>query len=119
MSTTITHNSTSIYPVLVLGWESTQETRNIVHAIIGKSSPDVTLKPAALRTGVLSTFWTTAANAETCRALHGQLGTFTLATTELSQVAMTYVVSGAITTKLDSDSQKLWVVDIEYAEITA
>lgn len=116
--TTITHNSTTITPLLVLGWESAQETRNVVHEIIGKSSPDVTLRSAKSRTGTLHTLWDNAADAETCRALHAQEGTFTLASDEIAQLDMTYVVSGAITVLLDEESRALWTVDVDFIEVT-
>lgn len=118
MTTTITHNSTTITPLLVLGWESTQDTRNVVHEILGNSTPDVTLRSAKSRTGTLQTLWTSAAEAETCRTLHALEGTFTLASTEVSQANMTYVVGGAITVSLDDESRDLWTVAIDFIEVT-
>lgn len=118
MTTTITHNSTTITPLLVLGWESTQDTRNVLHDILGKSSPDVTLRSAKSRTGTLRTLWETAEDAETCRALHAGVGTFTLASTEVVQADMDYVVAGSITVVLDDESVALWTVEIDYQEVT-
>lgn len=118
MATTITHNSTTITPVLVVGWESAQDTRNVVHDILGRQNPDVTLRAAKLRTGTLRTLWSTVADAETCRNLHSDVGTFTITTTDVALASMTYVVSGSITATLDEDSSELWTVEIEFQEVT-
>lgn len=118
MATTITHNSSTITPLLVLGWESAQDSRNVVHDILGSSMPDVTLRSARARTGTLRTLWETADQAEVCRALHSEVGTFTITTYDVSLDSMTYVVSGAITAALDEDSSRLWTVEIDYQEVT-
>lgn len=118
MPTTITYNTTTITPTLVVGWESAQDTRNVLHDVLGKSTPDVTLRAAKSRTGTLTTLWETAADAETCRALHENVGTFTLSSSELAQVDMAYVVSGTITATLDQDNAETWIVTIDFTEVT-
>lgn len=117
MATTITHNATTITPELVLGWESSQESKNILHDIIGKVSPDVTLKAPSLRNGTLTTFWLDETDAEACRALHSNLGSFTLASDEITQANMTYVTAGTIAMMLDEDTRAYWTVEIEFQEV--
>jgi hypothetical protein len=118
MATTITYNSTTITPKLVLGWETSQDTSNVIHEILGKTSPDVTLRGAKMRTGTLTTLWETATAADTCRTLHSNAGVFTLASTEVSQASMHYVVAGVVTTTLDTESVSVWTVSIDFQEVT-
>lgn len=117
MSTTITSGATVITPTLVTGYETSQETRNIIHSIIGKSSPEVTLRVAMPRSGTLELLFETAAAANTARTTHATGGTFTLASTEIPQANMTYVVSGAIGIALEDETRRLWLVTVDYQEI--
>lgn len=118
MSTTITYGATTLTPTLVLGWESSQDTYNVIHDILGLTIPSVTLRGSKSRSGTLSTLWQTAAQAEACRVLHSAPGVFTLASTEVPQLNMSYVVAGSVTATLDEDSSRLWTVSIDYQEVT-
>ena len=69
LANTISDGSTVITPQLILGWEAAQDSRNVIHSIIGKAEPDVTLKPATLRTGTLQLLFLTAAEASTARVM--------------------------------------------------
>lgn len=118
MATTITSGSTTLTPELVLGWESVQDSRNIVHPIIGSANPDVTLKPANLRTGTLEMLFLTAADAEEARIAHATLGVFQLVSTEITYADMYYVVSGSINTTLEDVTRHLWTFSIDFQEVT-
>lgn len=118
MTTTITTGSTTITPVLVLGWQTSQESRNIIHAIIGRSDPEVTLQPANLRTGTLQLFFTTEAAAEEARVLHSGAAVFYLDSDEITSANMYYVVNGSISAALEDDTRLYWTVSVDYQEIT-
>jgi hypothetical protein len=118
MTTTITTGSTTITPVLVLGWETSQESRNIIHSIIGRSDPDVTLQPANLRTATLQLFFTTEAEAEEARTLHSAAAVFYLDSDEIAAANLYYVVSGSISAALEDETRKYWIVSVDYQEIT-
>lgn len=118
MATTITSGATTITPELVTGWETDQETRNIIHPIIGSANPDVTLKPANLRTGTIELLFLTASDANDARLAHATGGVFQLVSTELSVVDMYYVVSGNINTVLEDSTRNVWTLSVDYQEVT-
>jgi hypothetical protein len=118
MSTTLSNGVTTITPTLVTGWASTQQSNTQLHAIIGNASPDVTVRPANLRAGTLGLVFSTEADAETCRTMHSAANIFTLTSTDLDQIDMSYVVAGTIAVTLDDTTLNTWIVDIDYQEVT-
>jgi hypothetical protein len=117
MTNTISNGTTTITPLQVLGWESKQATRHVLHEILNKASHDVTMRPSSLRYGSLKLLFATAALAESARAIHTQSSVFTLSSDEVTQVAMSYIVSGDVTVSLDSKSLTYWMVSIDYQEV--
>lgn len=117
MSTTITTGDTTITPTIITGWEASQDSRNVIHTIIGRPSPDVTLKPAALRSGTLEMVFETAADAEEARQLHTDAVVFTLTSTDQTTINMTYVVSGNIGSVLEDVTRNLWIITVDFQEI--
>jgi hypothetical protein len=117
MSTTLTKDATVITPVQTLGYSSTQQTGNIVHAVVGRNDPDISFAAAGLRTGTLSFLFLTLADALACRSLHASVGITVLADTDLPGIGMRYVASGAIDVELDDESRLLWIVSVEFQEV--
>lgn len=117
MATTITTGDTTITPTLVTGWEASQDSRNIIHTIIGRSTPDVTLKPASLRTGTLEMLFENATDADEARTVHMDAAVFTLTSSELSQVNMSYVVAGSISSVLEDETRRLWTLAVDFQEV--
>lgn len=118
MTVTITCGAASASPELVLGYKSTRKARNLIHDIIDRDDPDVTLKPAGLRTGKLELFCLDLAAALAMEALHASEGVCALEDTDLSSLNMSYVASGDITVELDGQTRTRWVVSVEYQEVT-
>ena len=116
MATTIFRDTTVIKPVLVLGYMSSRESRNIVHRVIGRGDPGVTFAPAALRTGTLQLLVNTLSEALTLDQLHATPGTITFADSDLPNLNMGYVADGAITVELDDESRRMWLVSIDFTE---
>lgn len=117
MATTITDGTTTITPELVLGYEVAQESRNIIHTILGRATPDVTLRFTNLRTGTLDLLFKTATEAETARQLHINPIVFSLDSTEIPDANMDYVVSGSISTVLEDVTRELWHVSVDFQEV--
>lgn len=114
---TITDGTTTSTPVAVLGYESKRSGQNIVHAVIGRADPDVTLRPAGLRTGTLTLLFESEADAAECEVMHAAAVVLAMADSDVSTVGMSYVVSGAVTRSLDDASRSLWTVAVEYQEV--
>lgn len=121
MSTLITVNDgteRSTSPALVLGYEAEQESQNIVHDIIGGGIGVSLIRPRP-RAGTLELFYLTELDAAQCRFIHAAESTFSLSDTELSTIAMTYVVDGSITIRLDDEGRRRWIVSVGYQEVDA
>jgi hypothetical protein len=119
MATTLSDGTTTLNPTIVDGWESAQASRNVIHDILGNTSPDVTLRAPRMRTGTLKTVWLTKAQAEAARQLHLTANVFTLTSTEITYITMQYVVAGNITTTLYDDTRNAWTVNIDFQEVIA
>lgn len=114
---TISHAGGTIHPDLVLGYQSSRESGNIIHTVPGRSNPDVTLRPARLRTGSLELFFADEYDAKAAEDAHANGSTFALVVEDRASVAMFYVVSGSISRELDSQTRKRWTVRVDYQEI--
>lgn len=121
MSTVITYTGGSITPDMVLSFQSSREAGNIVHPILGRANPDVTFRPAMLRTGTLQLgFYASTAEADSLAAeeAHALGVVFTLASTDRSSIEMSYVVSGGVVRSLVVPSgQGAWTLDIDFQEV--
>jgi hypothetical protein len=117
MTTTISDGTTTITPKLVLGYEVSQESRNVVHTILGRAAPDITLHFTNLRTGTLEMLFENAIEAEEARQLHINPIVFSLASSEIPEANMDYVVSGSVSTVLEDETRKLWTVSVDFQEV--
>lgn len=117
---TTLHNGTdTVTPVLVTGYVSQRETQSVVHRIIGRADPDVSLRPAALRTGTLELLFDSEADAEAAELAHAGSAVWTLTDTDRSTVGMIYVVAdGSITRTLDDETRDYWLVAVPFVEVS-
>lgn len=115
---TISDGTTTITPQLVLGYEAQQAGRSVFHDVLGRSDPDVTLRTAGLRAGNLALFFLTAADADACRQLHARAAVFAYVDSDLPGTSMSYVVDeGGVTTTLDDEGRRRWVVTVAFREV--
>lgn len=117
MTTSISTGTTTITPELVLGWSTSQDSRNVIHSIIGRSDPEVTLQPANLRTGTMELFFLSEAEAEEARLIHSSAAIFTLYSDEITSANLYYVVTGSISMALEDETRRYWTVTVDYQEI--
>jgi len=117
MTTTISSGATTITPELVTGWESSNETYNIVHDILSRSTPDITLRGSTTRSGTLTMLFLTEASCETARALHAGANVLTLASTEITAANFDYIVAGPVVTMLENVTRSYWTLTVDYREI--
>lgn len=115
--TTLARGGTSVSVPMVTNYESTRETGNRVHKIIGRPDPEVTLAEAGLRTGRLEVWCADHAQALAVEALHAGIGVLTLTDGDLPGLGMSYVTSGRVECRLDYQTQTRWLVTVEYAEV--
>lgn len=119
MPTTITSGASTITPTVVLGYSADREAQTIVHPILGVAAPDVTLRPATLRSGNLELGFQGAsaqANSKAAADLLSAAATFNLVSTDLTTIPMAFVVQGSVTRELEGESRDAWLVSFDFQE---
>lgn len=115
--TTLSDGTTTIEPILVTGWQTSRPARAVVHTIIDRPEPEVTLREAGLRVGVFELLFATLAEAAAAEALHTQAVSFTL--TDDTVGTLDYVVAGGdIDVELDDATRSLWLVRVPFQEVS-
>lgn len=121
MADVITSGAAIITPTLILGFESKREAATLVHSIIGRAAPDVTLRPAALRNGVSELGFnasTSEADSAAAEAILAGGTVCALISSDRSTVEMSFVVQGEITRTLEDATRSAWVVSFGWQEVT-
>lgn len=114
---TISSGVLSFSPTLITAWGTTQESRNVVHNIIGRTDPDVTLLKAATRTGTLEMLFTSATGAETARGILANGAVFTISDTETWLDGFDFVITGNLTAALEDTTRDLWTLSADFVEV--
>lgn len=117
MGVAIAYAGGTVTPELVLSYQSSRASGNVIHDIPGRDNPDVTLRPAGLRTGTLELFFAEEADSRAAEGVFAASGTFALIADERPTVAMYFIVSGTIERELESQTRKRWTVRVGYQEI--
>lgn len=117
VSTVINHNTGTITPTAVSGWESAAEAQTIVHHIIGRPDPDITMRPASLREGTLTLVFESPAAATAARAVLVFPQVLTLASTDVAQVGMSFVVANGSVGDVLGDAGE-WTLALPFHEVT-
>jgi hypothetical protein len=118
MATTITTGSTVITPEIITAWNTAQETRNVIHDIIGRQDPDVTLQPASTRNGTLEMVFTNSSDAETARNAFVNGTTFLIESDLTWLDGLTVVMNGSISAALEDTTRNLWTISADFVEVT-
>lgn len=116
--TTLTRGAATVSPDLVLGWDIEQQSRTIIHDVIGRGFPDVTAQPAGSREGTLDLFFESAAAAEAARVILAAPGPLLLNAPEVGS-AFTLVVTGGLRVSLDMRGGKRWTIAVPFREVEA
>lgn len=123
MVDSILSSSASISPDLILGYESSRTSGAVVHPIVGRPAPDVTLRRAGLRRGRMQLGFlgedaeSASADAETALSA---AAVFSLVSDDRSTIQMRFVLpsTGAITRQLDPDTRETWSVTFDWQEVS-
>lgn len=121
MVDTITSGASTITPTIILDYSSDREAQSIVHPILGSSNPDITLRPASLRTGRLALGFqgsSSETDSKTAVDLLSTAATFNLVSPDRSTIPMLFVVQGRVSRDLEDVSRDAWLVTFDYQETT-
>jgi hypothetical protein len=100
-----------------LGYDVLRQSENLVHRIIGRADPDVTLKPTPLRTGTFVALLMSQGQAEALAFALARSSTFTW--TSEGWIGFAFVVSGQVRTKQEPDSSSAWSVTFDWTEVVS
>ncbi|WP_449408366.1 hypothetical protein [Microbacterium maritypicum] len=115
MSTTITHAGGTITGSMQ-EWDANAEARSIVHTILGRADPDITLRPTGLRRGEFTLVFPSGAEAAAARAVLAVPQSLSLSNSGVDEVAMQFVVAGGdLGHSLSSGG--VWSLRIPFQEI--
>lgn len=118
MADSITYSGGTISPQLVLGYDMSRAARNVVHEIIDRAEPDVSLRPGSLRAGELRLLFTDEDAAHTAAVALSGAEAFTFTSTTRPTLTMRFVVDGAgVALALDDGTRELWTVTVTYREV--
>lgn len=122
MATIFTTGTNTITPTIVLKFESSRETQSNVHPIIGRSNPDVTLRPGALRTGSFELGFagpTSESDSLNAENLLSGASVFTVLSDERTTAQLSFVVTGSVQRVLEDESRDAWIVTFSWQEVGA
>jgi hypothetical protein len=115
--TTLSDGTTTLTPALVDGYDAAQDTRTIVHELIG-GGVEYTLRAAGTRAGTLTLVFPVELDAETARAALAQPAVWTLTDPDRSTVGMRFVVAGGqLGVRLDETTRDVWLVTVPFREV--
>lgn len=115
--TTIIYSGGTIEPIAVSDYATSREGGNIVHPILGRAEPDVTLRPANLRTGTLTMTFADEGASRIAEDAHATGAVFGILSDERPTVEMSYVVAGAISRTLGAAA--VWTLTVDFQEVSA
>jgi hypothetical protein len=114
--TYVTNGADTFTPTVVDGYDSARESRSIIHNILGRETPDVTIRPAALRAGTLRIVFDEAAS-KACEDAHATGVVFSLVS-DLGTIEMSYIAAGRIARSIDK-TRAAWILEVDYQEVGA
>lgn len=97
-------------------WRATAEARSIVHSILGRADPDITLRPSGLRRGEFTVVFPTGAAAAAARAVLAVPQPLTLSNSGVAEVAMQFVVAGGDLGEV-LNGGGVWSLSVPFQEI--
>lgn len=107
-----------VAPVLVDGYESTREALTVVHQVVNKTFPDVTLRAAGPRKGRLRMLFETEADAVNAFAVLSVPQAFTISDPDVPGMAMRFVIAeGDLSIGLDDETRAVWWVEVPFVEV--
>lgn len=116
--TTITDGTTTVTPTTVTGYQADQQSRNVLHTLIGAAGQTVTLLPTGLRSGRMTVVFPTLATAQALETMLQAASVFTLADPSFA-IGMNFVLAanGKLSLQLDAQSSAAWLVVFDFQEV--
>lgn len=114
---TISDGTTTATALLTVGLTTQRAGRNVVRDLVGTEEPAVDLRTAEKRSGQLVLLFDNQAAAVAAEALHARAAKLTLTEPLWPAGGMTYVVDGDIALELDTDTQTVYLLTVDFREV--
>jgi len=114
---TITVGTTVTHPTAVEGYEVTRVSQNVVHVVPGKPDPDVTLRPASLRSGSITVAFEDEEDAWIAHQALSLGEVCTFETTTRLGLDMSFVTVDDIDISLDPTTSAAWHITFGFQEV--
>lgn len=111
----------TITPELVDGFEASRPAGNIVHDIMDRSDPDVTLRAAGLRRGAFKCLFPDQTVALAAYAEISEPQLFQIIDPDVPAIGMTFIVGPAgsdIRLTLDDETRSVWWLEVPFVEVS-
>lgn len=121
MPITLTHTVTAEVVTIgaVLGYDSDAPVPTNVHTVLGRGTPDFTLRPAGPRTGTFELWCADETAALNLARVLKVPGALALADTVTNIADTTFMVTGPVRVSLDMQTQLRCIVSVQYTGTTA
>jgi hypothetical protein len=113
---TATNGAGSTSPTAIEGYTPSRQSRNLIHDLLD-GSIGVSLIAPRPRSGQLRLLYRVQADAFSALDLLAEESTFTLASTDVPAVGMSFVIDGSVDLDLDATVGNWWVL-VGYQEVT-
>lgn len=117
MSSSISSANNTTVPLLVEGYQSSVQSRNVFNSVIGGGT-DVTLVPAGPPRGTLRLIYLTELDALDAWYTLLDADVLTFADSDLPTAGMSFVVDGSVTRQLDPETRTLWMITVDYQAVS-
>ncbi|MBH0054486.1 hypothetical protein I6E74_09945 [Salinibacterium sp. SWN139] len=117
MASTFSTAEATVTPVVVDGFKSSRESRNVIHNVLGANAPAVTLRDAGVRTGTLTALFRTLAEAQSFEAVLATGQVIQFEDSDNATLTMDFILDGELTVELEDDSRSLWLVEFDFQEV--
>lgn len=116
MTITITSilSDVKMTPRLVLGYEWSAQSRNVIHPLLGLTAIAVTLRRAPLRRGTMQLLFLEQAAALEAFYEHRTPTRFLYEDTDRPELTSSYVLDGKVGVQLDPETRDRWIVSVDY-----
>lgn len=114
MPALITNGTTTVAPLSLSAYSSDQAGGAIVHDILGRSTPDVTLRPLEMRTGSLVLDFATEALSSDARNALSASSSWTLTHSERTSVNMRFIVR-RLSRAIENNGR--WMLSVTWEEV--
>lgn len=116
--TTITHGAGVITPTIVDGYSARRTANTVVHDILNRSNPDVSLRAFGLRSGALTLVFADQTTALDAYAVLSVPQVLSIMDPDVESIGMSFVVAdGDLEIALDEETRSVYVVTVPFREV--